>query len=89
MRSTPLRPETLSDCLALEIVAQRKRAGLTQVEFAKRVGENQSALCRVERGTLLLTMQRLERYAAALGKRPSALLKSAERLHAALQPPSP
>lgn len=45
----------------------RRRAGLTQVELAERVGTTQPAIARLERGNGHPTLQRLSDIAAACG----------------------
>lgn len=45
----------------------RRRAGLTQVELAERVGTTQSAIARVERGQGRPTLERISELLAACG----------------------
>ncbi len=54
--------------IAREIVADRKSAGLTQQELAKRAGIRQETLSRIESGKHLPTMKTLKKIDRALGK---------------------
>jgi HTH-type transcriptional regulator / antitoxin HipB len=51
-----------------EIVADRKAAGLTQDQLAKRAGIRQEALSRIESGKQTLTLSTLKRIDRAFGK---------------------
>ena len=53
--------------LARELTARRVDLGLTQTEVAARMGTSQSAVARLESGSLDVRMSTLERYAAAVG----------------------
>jgi len=53
--------------LARELTARRIDLGLTQTEVAARMGTSQSAVARLESGSLDVRMSTLERYAAAVG----------------------
>ncbi len=53
--------------LAGALVARRLELGLTQTEVAARMHTSQSAVARLESGTLDVRMSTLERYAAAVG----------------------
>jgi DNA-binding XRE family transcriptional regulator len=53
--------------LAQELTARRIDLGLTQTEVAARMGTSQSAVARLEAGSLDVRMSTLERYAAAVG----------------------
>jgi DNA-binding XRE family transcriptional regulator len=53
--------------LARELTARRVDLGLTQTEVAARMGTSQSAVARLEAGSLDVRMSTLERYAAAVG----------------------
>jgi len=53
--------------LVRDLVAQRHAAGLSQTEVAARMGTSQSAVARLEAGTLDARASTLERYAAAVG----------------------
>jgi DNA-binding XRE family transcriptional regulator len=54
--------------LAQELTARRIDLGLTQTEVAARMGTSQSAVARVEAGSLDVRMSTLERYAEAVGR---------------------
>ena len=56
--------------VALAVHAMRERAGLTQVELAKRIGSSQPSVARIEKGLGYRTPQweTLEKIARALGK---------------------
>jgi ribosome-binding protein aMBF1 (putative translation factor) len=53
--------------IAMQIVALRERAGLTQAELAERTGIDQGDLSRIERGSTSPTARTLQRIAEALG----------------------
>jgi ribosome-binding protein aMBF1 (putative translation factor) len=53
--------------LARALTARRVDLGLTQTEVAARMGTSQSAVARLEGGSLDVRMSTLERYAAAVG----------------------
>lgn len=53
--------------LARELTARRIDLGLTQTQVAARMGTSQSAVARLEAGSLDVRMSTLERYAAAVG----------------------
>jgi transcriptional regulator with XRE-family HTH domain len=53
--------------LVRELAAQRQAAGLSQTEVAARMGTSQSAVARLESGTVDVRASTLERYAAAIG----------------------
>jgi ribosome-binding protein aMBF1 (putative translation factor) len=54
--------------IAREIVADRKAAGLTQQELAKRAGIRQETLSRIESGKHTPTLKTLKKIDRALGK---------------------
>lgn len=54
--------------IARDIVAERKAAGLTQEQLAKRSGIRQETLSRIESGKHTPTMQTLKKIDRALGK---------------------
>ena len=56
--------------VALAVHAMRERAGLTQVELARRIGSSQPSVARIEKGLGYRTPQweTLEKIARALGK---------------------
>ena len=51
-----------------ELVRARQESELSQTEIAARMGTSQSAVARLESGTLDARLSTLERYAAALGQ---------------------
>ena len=53
--------------LVRELAEQRHSAGLSQTEVAARMGTSQSAVARLESGTVDVRASTLERYAAAVG----------------------
>jgi DNA-binding XRE family transcriptional regulator len=53
--------------VALELIAARARAGLSQAEVAHRMGTTQSAVARLESGRQKPSTRSLERYAQATG----------------------
>jgi ribosome-binding protein aMBF1 (putative translation factor) len=59
--------ESLADSVLRALFDARKKAGLTQVEVAARMGVPQSAVVRLESGMHSPTLTTLTRYAAAIG----------------------
>lgn len=55
--------------LAKAVIAARNRAGLTQVELARKMGTTQPAVARLEGGRTRPSMRTLERLARATGSR--------------------
>ena len=53
--------------LVRELAEQRQAAGLSQTEVAALMGTSQSAVARLESGTVDVRASTLERYAAAVG----------------------
>lgn len=53
--------------LSDELVASRRRLGLSQTEVAARMGTSQSAVARLEAGAADVRLSTLERYAFAVG----------------------
>ena len=53
--------------LVRELAEQRQAGGLSQTEVAARMGTSQSAVARLESGTVDVRASTLERYAAAVG----------------------
>ena len=51
-----------------ELVRARQESELSQTDIAARMGTSQSAVARLESGTLDARLSTLERYAAALGR---------------------
>ena len=62
--------EAVEEYAALEAMI-RARAGsnVTQAELAERMGTTQSAIARLESGRVSPTVETLQKYARALGKR--------------------
>jgi transcriptional regulator with XRE-family HTH domain len=52
-----------------ELIAARMRARLSQSEVAHRMGTTQSAIARLEGGTVSPSLSTIRRYAAATGSR--------------------
>ncbi|NNH70659.1 helix-turn-helix transcriptional regulator [Nocardia uniformis] len=55
--------------LLMDLVTQRRAAGLSQTEIAARMHTSQSAVARLEAGQVDVRISTLERYAAAIGSR--------------------
>lgn len=55
--------------LASAVIDVRSRAGLTQVELARKMGTTQPVVARLESGKIRPSMRTLERLAAATGSR--------------------
>ena len=54
--------------VALAVIQLRKQRGWTQAQLAEALGTNQSAIARIEHGTVNPTALTLHRIAVALGK---------------------
>lgn len=52
-----------------EVIRARAKAGLTQVELAKRMQTTQGAVARLESGTSMPSTRTLKKFAAATGHR--------------------
>jgi ribosome-binding protein aMBF1 (putative translation factor) len=52
--------------LVRQLAVRRQAAGLSQTEVAARMGTSQSAIARLESGTIDVRASTLERYAAAI-----------------------
>jgi DNA-binding XRE family transcriptional regulator len=63
--------------IALQIVALREQAGLTQVELAERTGISQADISRIERGATSPTAKTLQRIAEALNAEVRLVAKTA------------
>lgn len=62
--------EAVEDYAALEAMLRaRAGTGITQAELAERMGTTQSAIARLESGRVSPTVETLQKYARALGKR--------------------
>ena len=55
--------------LALELIAARMKAGLTQGDAAARMGTTQSVVARIESGRGTPSMRTVHRFASAVGAR--------------------
>jgi transcriptional regulator with XRE-family HTH domain len=58
-----------------ELVAARKRAGITQVQLAEKLSKPQSFISKIERGERRIDVIEFCAVARALGVKPAALLK--------------
>lgn len=65
--------------LGAAVRTQRVAAGMSQEALADAAGIDRSHMGKIERGERNVTFLNLLKIAAALGKRPSALLNEAER----------
>jgi transcriptional regulator with XRE-family HTH domain len=54
--------------LSEQLTWYRRHLGLSQAEVAERMGTSQSAVARLEAGTLDVRLSTLERYASAVGR---------------------
>ena len=63
--------EALEDefAVAKAVIAARKRAGLTQMELARKMGTTQPVVARMEGGRVQPSLQTLQRLAKATGSR--------------------
>lgn len=62
--------EAVEEYAALEaMIRARAGSGVTQAELAERMGTTQSAIARLESGRVSPTVETLQKYARALGKR--------------------
>lgn len=61
--------KTLGQCIISELVAERKRLGLTQQDIADRTGMKAPNVTRVESCKFTPSLDVLERYAMAVGKK--------------------
>lgn len=62
--------EAVEEYAALEaMIRARAETGVTQAELAERMGTTQSAIARLESGRVSPTVETLQKYARALGKR--------------------
>ena len=66
--------EDLMHRVALRVLQLREASGLSQKEFAGRLGTRQPAVARIEARGADLTLRRVSRIARALGVDPEALL---------------
>lgn len=65
--------------MAAELRAERARKGMTLDDLADALGTTKDTVSRKTRGTTPLTWEDVERFAAALGTTPSALVLDAEK----------
>ncbi|HEV2161416.1 MAG TPA: helix-turn-helix transcriptional regulator [Stellaceae bacterium] len=81
MRDAAFRPEykALKPEFALKraLLRARSKAGLTQVQLAKRMGTTQSVVARIESGRNPPNLRTLDKYARAVGRRIEIKLISA------------
>ena len=63
--------------IAMQIVALREKAGITQVELAERTGISQADISRIERGATSPTAKTLQRIAGALDAEVRLVAKTA------------
>jgi ribosome-binding protein aMBF1 (putative translation factor) len=63
--------------IAMQIVALREQAGLSQVELAERTGISQADISRIERGATSPTAKTLQRIAEALNAEVRLVAKTA------------
>jgi transcriptional regulator with XRE-family HTH domain len=63
------------EALRAFLVEKRKKAGLTQVEIAKRLGRHQSFVATVERGQRRIDVIELIDFAEAIGFDPRAAIR--------------
>ena len=84
LRQRPVRPppssdpQTLAVAVGYVIFRVRWRAGLSQREFASRLGINRSAVSRWESGQRFPTLSHLTLVGELVGRRASAMLTEAE-----------
>jgi transcriptional regulator with XRE-family HTH domain len=65
--------------LGRRVADQRKRAGLTQAQLAERVGVATETVSRLERGSAIPSLARLEAVASALGVETHELFRTLDR----------
>lgn len=65
--------------LGSTLASHRVALGLSQTEVAARMGTSQSAVARLESGTLDVRLSTLDRYAAALGTGFAVFLSDAKK----------
>ena len=71
---------SLGTLLGRNIAERRNALGLTQAEFAERLGADTVTVSRFERGSHLPSLQRLERIAETLGMPVAELLSKSTNL---------
>lgn len=74
------KPTELGILLGRNVMERRKTLGLTQAEFAERIGADIVTVSRFERGSNLPSLLRLERIANALGMPLAELLSQSTNL---------
>lgn len=67
---------SLSENVSSNLKKLREKSGLSQEAFAAEIGYSTSYLSMIERGTRQLTLEGIEKVAAALGIDPLDLLKA-------------
>lgn len=65
--------------LGRRVADQRKRAGLTQAQLAERIGVANETISRLERGSAVPSLGRVEAVASALGVELSELFRTLDR----------
>lgn len=68
------KPATLNELFGLNVKLERTRLGVTQEELAAMIGTEQPYLSKVERGTVVSSLEFVERVAKALSLKPVDLL---------------
>ena len=61
--------EFLRAAIVHQLGVAREKAGLTQAEFAERIGTDQASISRIERGERNITLETLAKLAKVLGLR--------------------
>lgn len=74
------KPTELGILLGRNVMKRRKALGLTQAEFAEKIGADIVTVSRFERGSNLPSLLRLERIANALGVPLAELLSQSTNL---------
>lgn len=64
-----MKSKTMKSKTSALVKGLRLELGLSQTEFAKRVGKPQSTIARIETGAVLLTIKLLREIATKVGKR--------------------
>ncbi|CAM1350846.1 helix-turn-helix domain-containing protein [Tenacibaculum insulae] len=72
--------EVLESNLLKRIKKEREKAGLSQYEFAKRIGLGQSAYQKIEKGKTSLSIFRFYKIAQILGIFPNDLINNGDEI---------
>lgn len=78
--SGPTMPETKKQMINEALALARMYWGYSQIEMAAALGMSQAMVSEIERGTKSVTLETLDRYAAALGVKKSQLMFFAEEI---------